>query len=91
MEAFYITRNIEEYSNYSVYKLDNNLKFRLLEFRGGLKIPLYGTKFEFYSSWSRYRASIKEQIIGKPEINTGIGYDYFRGKNLGFNWNLDSY
>ena len=91
MEAFYITRNIEEYSNYSVYKLDNNLKFRLLEFRGGLKIPLYGTKFEFYSSWSRYRASIKEEIIGKPEINTGIGYDYFRGKNLGFKWNLDSY
>ena len=91
MEAFYITRNIEEKYNYSVYKLDNNLKFRLLEFRGGLKIPFYGTQFQFYSSWSRYRASIKEQILGKPEINTGIGYDYFRGKNFGLKWNLDLY
>ena len=91
MEAFYVTRNIEEKQKYSVYKLDNNLKFRLLEFRGGLKIPLYGTHFELYSSWSRYRASIKEQVIGKPEINTGIGYDYFRGKNLGIKWNLSSY
>tara|TARA_B110000196_G_scaffold320227_1_gene341254 strand:- start:131 stop:3061 length:2931 start_codon:yes stop_codon:yes gene_type:complete len=91
LEAFYITRNIKENYNYSVYKLDNNLKFRLLEFRGGLKIPFYGTRFEIYSSWSRYRASIKEQIIGKPEINTGIGYDYFRGKNLGLKWDLESY
>lgn len=89
MEAFYITRNIKEKQNYSVYNLDNNLKFRLLEFRGGLKIPLYGTQFELYSSWSRYRASIKEQIRGRPEINTGIGYDYFRGKNLGMKWKLD--
>jgi len=91
MEAFYVTRNINEEYNYSVYKLDNNLKFRLLEFRGGVKLPFYGTKFEFYSSWSRYRASIKEKILGKPEINTGIGYDYFRGKSLGLKWNLDSY
>ena len=89
MEMFYLTRNIAEETNYSVYKLDNNLKFRLLEFRGGIKIPFYGTKFELFSSWSRYRASIKEEILGKPEVQLGIGYDYYRGKNIGLKWDFE--
>ena len=88
MEMFYFTRNIDERTMYSVYNLDNNLKFRLIEFRGGVNIPFYGTEFELYSGWSQYRASIKEQVLGKPEIQTGFGYDYFRGKKLGLKWEL---
>ena len=90
-ETFYLTRNTEERSAYSVYKLDNNLKFRLIEFRGGIQIPFYGTQFELYGSWSQYRASIKEQVVGKPQLQSGIGYDYFRGKEAGLKWGLTQY
>ncbi|MDP6338967.1 MAG: hypothetical protein QF842_01395 [Candidatus Marinimicrobia bacterium] len=87
-ETFYLTRNTEESTAYSVYKLDNNLKFRLIEFQGGLRIPFYGTQFELYGSWSQYRASIKEQVVGKPQLRSGFGYDYFKGTEAGINWNL---
>ena len=90
-ETFYLTRNIEERSDYSAYKLDNNLRFRLIEFRSGLKLPMYGSEFEFFGSWSRYRASIKENIIGQPQIKSGIAYDYFNGKQLGLNWRIERY
>ena len=68
--------------------MDNNLKFRLIEFQGGLRIPFYGTQFELYGSWSQYRASIKEQVVGKPQLRSGFGYDYFKGTEAGINWNL---
>ena len=87
-ETYYLTRNTEERTAYSVYKLDNNLKFRLIEFRGGIQIPFYGTQFELYGKWAQYRASIKEQVVGKPQLQSGIGYDYFRGKEAGFQWSL---
>ena len=63
--------------------MHNNLKFKIIEFRGGIRIPFYGSKFELYGSWSQYRASIKENVIGKPKLQSGIGYDYFRGKETG--------
>ena len=90
-ETFYLSRNIEERTSYSVYNLDNNLKFRIIEFHGGIRIPFYGSKFELYGSWSQYRASIKENVIGKPKLQSGIGYDYFRGKETGINWSLEQY
>ena len=90
-ETFYLTRNTEERTAYSVYKLDNNLKFRLVEFRGGVQIPFYGTQFELYGKWAQYRASIKEQVVGKPQLKSGIGYDYFRGKEAGLKWNLKQF
>ena len=90
-ETFYLTRNIEDQSVYSAYKIDNNLKFRLIEFRSGIKLPIYGTELEIYGSWSRYRASIKENIIGQPQIQSGIAYDYFNGKKIGFDWQLKRY
>ncbi len=37
-ETFYLTRNIEDQSVYSAYKIDNNLRFRLIEFRSWYKI-----------------------------------------------------
>ena len=54
-------------------------------------MPIYGTELEIYGSWSRYRASIKENIIGQPQIQSGIAYDYFNGKKLGFDWQLKRY
>mgnify|MGYP005708588779 FL=1 len=72
-DAYFQTRNISENENYSVYKLDNNLKFRLLEFQSGLKIPFYYTNLRLYGVWSQYRASIKQAVLGRPELRSGIG------------------
>jgi len=91
LELFYLTRNTEERTAYSVYKLDNNLKFRLIEFRGGMQVPFYGSNFELYGNWSQYRASIKEQVVGKPQLQSGFGYDYFRGNKAGLNWSLKQF
>ncbi len=90
-EMFYLTRNTEDRSAYSVYKLDTNLKFRLIEFRGGLRIPFYGSNFELFGSWSRYRASIKDQVVGKPQLQSGFGYDYFLGNKAGAKWSIRQY
>ncbi len=86
-ETYFQTRNTEEESSYTVYRLDNNLRFQLLQFRGGLRYPLYGSELEVYSSWNRYRASIKEKVIGQ-NIESGIGYDYFQGTEFGMKWEL---
>ena len=91
MEMFYLTRNTEERTAYSVYKLNNNLKFRLIEFRSGVQIPFYGTQIEIYGSWAQYRASIKEQVVGSPQLQSGVGYDYFRGKEAGFKWGVKQF
>jgi hypothetical protein len=90
-EMFYLTRNTEERTAYSVYNLDSNLKFRLIEFRGGLRIPFYGSSFELFGSWSRYRASIKDEVVGKPQLQSGFGYDYFLGNKAGVKWSLKQY
>jgi hypothetical protein len=87
-EMFYQTRNSVEKSSYSVYQIDSNLRFRLLQFRTGLKFPLLGTELVFYSSWNRYRAIIKERVVGQT-LETGIGYDYFKGSDVGLHWSLD--
>ncbi len=90
-EMVYLTRNTEERTAYSVYNLDSNLKFRLIEFRGGLRIPFYGSNFELFGSWSRYRASIKDEVVGKPQLQSGFGYDYFLGNKVGVEWSLKQY
>ena len=90
-ETYYMTRNTEERTNYSAYNLDNNIKFRLLEFKGGLRAPFYGSHIEVFANWAQYRASIKENVREKPELKTGYGYDYFKGKQFGINWNFQQY
>ncbi len=90
-ETYYMTRNTEEKTNYSAYNLDNNIKFRLLEFKGGIRMPIYGSQIEFFGSWSQYRASIKESVREKPELKSGFGYDYYKGKQFGINWNIQNY
>lgn len=88
-EMFYQTRNSVEKSSYSVYRIDSNLRFRLLQFRGGLKIPVVGTELSVFSSWNRYRAAIKERVLGQS-LETGVGYDYFRGSDIGLLWRLEN-
>ena len=87
-ETYYMTRNKEERIKYSAYNLDNKIKFRLLEFKGGVKTPLFGSELQFFSSWSQYRASIKESIIERPQLRTGYGYEYYKSKQLGVNWSF---
>mgnify|MGYP001161351970 FL=1 len=90
-ETYYMTRNKEEDVKYSAYNLKNNIKFRLLEFKAGARFPFYGTQFELFSSWSQYRASIKENIQERPEIRSDYGYEYFKGSQLGLNWFIQRY
>lgn len=90
-ETYYMTRNKEENINYSAYRLQNNIRFRLLEFKGGARVPLYGSQIELFSSWSQYRASIKESIQERPDIRSGYGYEYFKGSQLGLNWFIQRY
>ncbi len=90
-ETYFMTRNKEENVNYSAYNLKNNIKFRLLELKGGARIPFHGSQIEIFSAWSQYRASIKENIIERPELRSGYGYEYFKGSQLGLNWSLQKY
>ena len=54
-------------------------------------MPLYGSQIELFGSWSQYRASIKESVREKPELKSGFGYDYYKGKQFGINWNIQNY
>ena len=79
-EVFYLTRNIQEKNQYSVYPLDDRLRFRLVQFDGGLRFPLFGLgKLELFSSWQQYRAFIKETVEGIQGLEAGLAYDYYKG------------
>ena len=44
-ESFYLTRNTTDNSLYQgVYSIEDDIKFRLVQFRSGLKIPFLGQK-----------------------------------------------
>ncbi|HJL78550.1 MAG TPA: hypothetical protein QF355_04560, partial [Candidatus Marinimicrobia bacterium] len=86
IETYYLSRNISETNQYSVYKLDDNLKFRLVQFRGGLRFPVFGAHtLELYTIWQRYRASIKEEVLSE-NLKAGVAYDYYRGWTSGMRW-----
>ena len=87
-ETYYMTRNKEEKVKYSAYNIDNKIKFRLLEFKGGIKTPFYGSELELFTSWSQYRASIKESIIERPQLRSGYGYEYYKSRQYGLNWDF---
>jgi hypothetical protein len=60
IETYYLTRNINEKNQYSVIPIDDNLKFRLVQFRGGLRFPVRGShNLELYSIWEDIRFSIE--------------------------------
>ncbi|MBT3937105.1 MAG: hypothetical protein HOD28_02430 [Candidatus Marinimicrobia bacterium] len=88
-ETFYLTRNItDSYTYKGTYPINDQIKFRLTFFRAGMRLPFYGSQFEFYSIWQRYRAFISESIPTEG-LTGGISYDYYRSTSIGFNWNLD--
>ena len=79
-EVYYLTRNLQEKNKYSVYSLDNRLRFRLTQFDFGLRFPLFGLgKLELFSSWQQYRAFIKEKVLDISGLEAGLAYDYYKG------------
>jgi hypothetical protein len=89
-EVFYLTRNKFEQNQYSVYPVDDNLKFRMIRFRFGARIPAKGIhSIESYVTWQRYRAFVKSSVLTNiPPIMFGTAYDYFRGLTAGLNWKV---
>ena len=57
-------------------------------FRPGIKIPFYGSTFEVFSSWQRYRAFINESLPSEM-IEAGSAYDYYRGASINVDWKLN--
>ena len=88
-EAFFLTRNTTDQIEYQdIYDIDSDIKFRMILFRPGIKIPFYGSTFEIFSSWQRYRAFINESLPSEM-IEAGSAYDYYRGASINVDWKLN--
>lgn len=88
-ETYYITRNTSDSTFYQgIYPINDDIKFRLVQFRGGLKLPIFGSLMELYASRQWYRAFINEELPTEG-LKAGAAYDYFRGWNLSASWKLD--
>jgi len=88
-EAFYQTRNTTDRSQYQdIYDIKDDIRFRLIMFRPGLRIPIFGSVLELFGTWQRYRAFIKESLPTEG-ITAGAAYDYFQGTSLNMNWKLN--
>ena len=88
-ETYYVTRNTRDSTLYQgVYPIDDDIKFRRVQCRGGLKVPIFGSSLELYASRQGYRAFINEQLPTEG-LKAGAAYDYFRGWNLSASWKLD--
>ena len=94
-ETYYLTRNTTDKSKYKdIYNVSDNIKFRLVQFRNGLKLPLFGTQLEISHTIQWYRAFIKEEVQtngvnGLETLEAGAAYDYFRGNSINLNWGID--
>ncbi len=91
-ETYYLTRNTSDKSIYQgTYAIEDNIKFRLIQFRSGLKIPIYGSAMEVSATRQWYRAFIQEQVYTNENgiLEAGAAYDYFRGWALNANWNYN--
>jgi hypothetical protein len=86
-EVFYLTRNKFEKTT-DVYDYEDDLKFRMVQFRFGSRIPVKGIhSVETYFTWQRYRAFFKRAVFTESGfIQGGAAYDYFRGITAGLNW-----
>ena len=88
-ETFYLTRNTTDNSKYQgIYDIQDDIKFRLVQFRSGLRIPVYGSKLEISGTRQWYRAYINQELPTEG-IQAGAAYDYFRGWSLNTDWSLD--
>lgn len=88
-ETYYLTRNTTDQIEYQdIYEIDSDIKFRMILFRPGLRIPLYGSTLELFSTWQRYRAFINESLPSEM-IEAGAAYDYYRGASINADWKLN--
>ena len=88
-DFMYSTRNTIEKSKYSVYDIDDKLRFRFILMKAGLQVPFFGNEvIDIYTQWQRYRAFIKERINNSSN-EVGYAYDYFRGLSIGINLGWD--
>ena len=91
-ETYYLTRNTADNSFYqNVYKIDDNIKFRLVQLRLGTKQPFFGSQFEYSLSRQWYRAFIQQTIQTNEygRLDAGAAYDYYRGWIFNTSWSLN--
>ena len=91
-ETFYLTRNTSDNSKYQgIYEIEDDIKFRLVQFRSGLRIPIFGSLLEISGTRQWYRAFINQEVMTSEHgiLEAGAAYDYFRGWSLSGNWSLD--
>lgn len=89
-QFMYATRNTVEQSKYSVYDIDDRLKFRFVLMQAGLQLPFFGNEIiDMYVQWQRYRAYIKESIRNVSS-EVGFAYDYYRGLSTGVRFSMDN-
>ena len=91
-ETYYLTRNTSDKSMYQgAYPIKDDIKFRLVQFRSGLKLPLYGSQLEVALTRQWYRAFIQEEIMTNEygRLDAGAAYDYFRGWSMSGAWSID--
>lgn len=88
-ETFYLTRNTTDNSKYQgIYEIKDDIKFRLVQFRSGLKLPLFGSLLELSGTRQWYRAFINQSLPSEG-IEAGVAYDYFKGWALSGDWSLN--
>ena len=91
-ETYYLTRNTSDKSMYQgAYPIKDDIKFRLVQLRSGLRLPIYGSQLEVALTRQWYRAFIQEEIMTNEygRLDAGAAYDYFRGWSLSGAWSID--
>ena len=91
-ETYYLTRNTTDNSLYQgAYPINDDIKFRLVQFRSGIKVPFYGSLFDLSVTRQWYRAFIQEEVMTNEygRLEAGAAYDYFRGWSINSSWSLN--
>jgi len=89
-DFMYSTRNTIEKSKYSVYDIDDRLRFRFILMKAGLQLPFFGNDIiDIYTQWQTYRAFTKESIRNVSE-EVGYAYDYYKGLTTGIKFGWDN-
>ena len=91
-ETYYLTRNTTDNSLYQgAYPINDDIKFRLVQFRSGLKLPFYGSLFDLSVTRQWYRAFIQEEVMTNEYgvLEAGAAYDYFRGWSINSAWSFN--
>ena len=91
-ETYYLTRHTTDNSLYQgAYPINDDIKFRLVQFRSGLKLPFYGSLFDLSVTRQWYRAFIQEEVMTNEYgvLEAGAAYDYFRGWSINSAWSFN--